>query len=229
MNPLTRAVVKNFIQIGFYLAIFAASLFFPAGQLGWTMGWVYLAINVLSMLAISMILLFRNSGLLQERVNRKGKRDWDRVLAGCMTLFGPISICVVSGFNFRYQWPPQVPVILQVTGILLAILGCILSSWAIASNKFFYGFLRIAREAGHSVSSDGAYRLVRHPGYLGAVVLDLASPLILNSVWAFIPAVLTILAIFMRTKLEDEVLQRDLEGYQSYTRQVRYRLLPLIW
>lgn len=229
MNPLTGAVVKYFFQIGFYLAIFAAGLFLPAKQLGWTMGWTYLAINALSMVSISMFLLFRNPGLLQERVNRKGKRDWDRVLAGCMTLFGPISICLVSGFNFRYQWPPQVPVILQISGLLLAVLGCTLSYWAVASNKFFYGFLRIAREAGHSVSSGGAYQRVRHPGYLGAILLDLATPLMLNSVWAFIPAALTILAIFVRTKLEDEALQRDLEGYRSYTQQVRYRLFPLIW
>jgi protein-S-isoprenylcysteine O-methyltransferase Ste14 len=70
---------------------------------------------------------------------------------------------------------------------------------------------------------------VRHPGYLGAIIFDLATPLILNSVWAFIPAVLTVYAIFVRTSLEDKALQNGLEGYKNFAQQVRYRLLPAIW
>jgi len=229
MKPLTRAIIRYNVQIGIYLAFFAASLFVPAGQSVWKMGWIYLAINALSMFANSLILLLRNPGLFQERVDRKGKRDLDRILAGIMSFFGPISICIVSGFNFRYQWPPQIPFIGQITGIVLVILGCMFAAWAVASNKFFYGFLRIAREAGHTVCADGAYRLVRHPAYLGAIIIDLATPLVLNSAWAFIPAIITTLAIFIRTKLEDGALQRNLEGYQVYTRRVRHRLIPFIW
>lgn len=229
MKPLTRAIIRYTAQIGIYLAFFAASLFVPAGQSGWKMGWIYLAINALSMFANSLILLLRNPGLFQERVDRKGKRDLDRILAGIMSFFGPISICIVSGFNFRYQWPPQIPVIGQITGLVLVILGCMFAAWAVASNKFFYGFLRIAREAGHTVCADGAYRLVRHPAYLGAIIIDLATPLVLNSAWAFIPAVITTLAIFIRTNLEDEALQQNLEGYWGYARRVRRRLIPFIW
>ena len=229
MKPLTRAIIHYYVQIGIYLAFFAASLLVPAGKSAWTMGWIYLVINAISMFANSLILLLGNPGLFQERVNRKGKRDLDRVLAGMMSFLGPISICIVSGFNFRYQWQPQIPFIGQVTGIILVTIGCILAAWAVASNKFFYGFLRIAKEAGHSVCTDGAYRLVRHPAYLGTIIIDLASPLVLNSVWAFIPAAITILAIIIRTKLEDKALQLDLEGYQGYAQRVRHRLIPFIW
>ncbi|MPM80424.1 hypothetical protein SDC9_127471 [bioreactor metagenome] len=176
------------------------------------MGWIYLAINALSMVANSLVLLIRNPGLFLERVERKGKRDLDRALAGIMSFLGPISICIVSGFNFRYQWQPQVPIIGQITGIVFVVLGCMFAAWAVASNKFFYGFLRIAKEAGHSVCANGAYRLVRHPAYLGAIIIDLATPLVLNSVWAFIPAAITILAIIIRTKLEDEALHRVWKG-----------------
>ena len=229
MKPLTRAIIRYNVQIGIYLAFFAASLFLPAGQINWKMGCIYLVIIALSMFANSLILLLRNARLFQERVDRKGKRDFDRILAGIMSFFGPISICIVSGFNFRYQWPPQIPFIGQITGIVLVILGCMLAAWAVASNKFFYGFLRIAREAGHTVCADGAYRLVRHPAYLGAIIIDLATPLALNSAWAFIPAIITTLAIFIRTKLEDVALQRNLEGYQVYARRVRRRLIPFTW
>ena len=229
MKPLVRAIIQYHVQICIYLAFFTVCLFVPAGQLAWKMGWLYLAINALSMIANSLILLLSNPGLFQERANRKGKRDLDRVLAGIMSFVGPISICIVSGFNFRQQWPPQIPLIGQVTGIVLVILGCMLAAWAVASNKFFYGFLRIAKDVGHSVCADGAYRLVRHPAYLGAIIIDIATPFVLNSVWAFIPAAITILTIIIRTKHEDDVLQRDLDGYQAYAQLVQHRLIPFIW
>jgi protein-S-isoprenylcysteine O-methyltransferase Ste14 len=54
-------------------------------------------------------------------------------------------------------------------------------------------------------------------------------PFLLNSLWASIPALLTIALIIVRTKLEDETLQAELPGYMEYTQQTRYRLLPGVW
>ncbi len=90
-------------------------------------------------------------------------------------------------------------------------------------------FMRIAEGKGHTPCTSGPYHYVRHPGYLGAILFDSATPLMLNSVWAFIPAVLTIYASVIRTSLEDKVLQNRLRGYKNYAQQIRYRLLPRIW
>ena len=103
------------------------------------------------------------------------------------------------------------------------------TDWALASNKFFYGVLRIAQEQGHTVCACGPYQYVRHPGYLGAILFDVATPLILNSAWAYIPAILTVCANVVRTSLEERVLQNGLGGYKNYAQQVRYRLLPAVW
>jgi protein-S-isoprenylcysteine O-methyltransferase Ste14 len=232
MAKNSQTLIKYYVRIIAYLVFFSVSLFFSAGRIDWTMGWVYIAINAISMIANSLILLLLHPGLMTERVkgvDRKNKKDWDRPLAGIMTFFGPIIICVVSGFNLRMLWLPRLPFWLQVTGIVLAIIGCMISAWAIASNRFFYGFMRIAKEAGHSVSNHGAYRIVRHPGYLGAILVNLATPLILNSLWAFIPATITIVAVIIRTSLEDKTLLRALEGYLDYSKKVPFRLMPLIW
>ncbi|MFZ5810172.1 MAG: methyltransferase family protein [Chloroflexota bacterium] len=193
------------------------------------MGWVFIAIVALSQISVALILITRNPELMGERAESKGKRDLDRILAGVMALFGPISMCIVAGLNFRHGWLPQISLALQITGIVLAILGSILTAWAMASNKFFYGVLRIAQEKGHSVCASGAYQYVRHPGYLGVIIFDLATPLILNSAWAFIPSILTVYAIFVRTSLEDKALQNGLDGYKNYAQRVRYRLLPAVW
>lgn len=229
MSNANRAIIRYFLQIGIFVFFFAASLFFSAGHTDWTMGWVFIAIVAASQISIAIILMMRNPELMIERDIRKGKRDLDRILTGVMTLFGPISICIVAGLNNRYGWLPQISFTYQIIGVALAILGSILPAWAMASNKFFYGVLRIEQEKNHSVCSSGAYQYVRHPGYLGAIIFDLATPLILNSVWAFIPAILTICAIVIRTSLEDKALQNGLDGYKNYAQQVRYRLFPAVW
>ena len=229
MSNANRAIIRYFLQIGVFVFFFAASLFFSAGHTDWTMGWVFIAIVAASQISIAIILMMRNPELMIERDIRKGKRDLDRILTGVMTLFGPISICIVAGLNNRYGWLPQISFTYQIIGVALAILGSILPAWAMASNKFFYGVLRIEQEKNHSVCSSGAYQYVRHPGYLGAIIFDLATPLILNSVWAFIPAILTICAIVIRTSLEDKALQNGLDGYKNYAQQVRYRLFPAVW
>jgi protein-S-isoprenylcysteine O-methyltransferase Ste14 len=231
MSTINRAIPRYFLQIGIFVSFFAASLFLSAGRIDWVMGWVFIAIVAASQISIALILMVRNPELMGERDIRKGKgkRDLDRILSGVMTLFGPLSMCIVAGLNIRFGWSPQIPFALQIAGIVLAILGSILPPWAMVSNKFFYGVLRIAQEKGHTVCTSGPYQYVRHPGYLGAILFDLAIPLILNSVWALIPAVLTVYAIFARTALEDKSLQNGLDGYKDYTRQVRYRLLPAVW
>ncbi len=229
MKNMPQIIIRNYLKIIVYLTFFGACLFLPAGQEDWFMGWVYLLINAVSMIINSVILQILHPRLFADRVNAKTQRGWDRALAGIMTFFGPISICIVSGFNFRNQWAPQMPFYIQISGILLIVLGCTVSAWAIASNKFFFGFMRIAKEERHSVCDKGAYKIVRHPGYLGALLVNLATPLLLNAVWAFIPAVVTVIAIFFRTSLEDKSHIKKLDGYLDYTRKVRFRLVPPIW
>ena len=229
MSNTNRAIPRYFLQISIFVLLFAASLFFSAGRTDWAMGWVFIAIVAVSQISIALILVMRNPELMGERTDSKGPRDLDRILAGVMALFGPISMCIVAGLNIRFGWFPQIPFKLQITGIVLAVLGSILTAWAMASNKFFYGVLRIAQEKGHTVCASGPYQYVRHPGYLGAILFDLATPLILNSVWAFTPGLLTVFAICLRTALEDKALQNGLDGYKDYAQQVRYRLLPAVW
>lgn len=229
MKNFTKTVIRNYAKIFIYLTFFGACLFLPAGQADWLMGWVYLLINAVSMIINSVILQILHPKLFVDRVNAKTKKGWDRALAGIMTFIGPISICIVSGFSVRNQWTPQMPIYFQILGILLIVFDCAVSAWAIASNKFFFGFIRIAKEESHSVCDKGAYQIVRHPGYLGAFLVTLATPLLLNSVWAFIPAIVTVIAIISRTSLEDKFLIENLDGYLDYTRKVRFRLIPPIW
>jgi len=146
-----------------------------------------------------------------------------------MALFGPVSICIVAGLDVRFGWSPGIPPALLIAALAMAVLGPLLTTWAMASNRFFYGVLRIAKDRGHTVATNGPYRYVRHPGYFGIIAFDLAMPLILGSLWAFIPAAITVCLVFVRTALEDRALQDKLDGYKDYAQRVHYRLLPGVW
>jgi protein-S-isoprenylcysteine O-methyltransferase Ste14 len=224
-----RGVLAYFLQTGFFLAVYAVCLFAAAGHWDWQAGWILLAINATGQI-ISLLILWRvNPSLMGDRASLRGKRDLDRVLAGVMALFGPAAVFIVAGLDLRWGWAGRIPHLLQIAGIAVVATGSLITVWAMAVNRFFYGVIRIAGEKGHTTCDRGPYRFVRHPGYLGAVLFDLGAPLLLNSVWAFLPAVATVIAIVVRTGMEDRKLAAGLEGYREYTGRVRFRLLPLVW
>ena len=113
--------------------------------------------------------------------------------------------------------------------LIVFVLGMGLFDWAMLSNRFFSGTVRIQEDRGHTVVADGPYRVVRHPGYVGMIVMFVLPPLVLGSLWALIPAGLAALATVIRTALEDKTLQVELPGYAEYAQRTRYRLLPRVW
>jgi protein-S-isoprenylcysteine O-methyltransferase Ste14 len=97
------------------------------------------------------------------------------------------------------------------------------------ANRFFAAVVRIQSDRDHKVVTGGPYRVVRHPGYAGGIWAWLATPLMLGTLWAYIPALLTIAAMVVRTALEDQTLHSELPGYAEYAQHTRYRLLPGVW
>ncbi len=89
--------------------------------------------------------------------------------------------------------------------------------------------MRIQTDRGQKVITHRPYRFVRHPMYVGALLLYIGLPKVWGSLWvAAISAAMLALFIW-RTVLEDGMLQRELAGYREYTAQTRFRLLPGVW
>ena len=97
------------------------------------------------------------------------------------------------------------------------------------SNIYFSTAVRIQYDRGHTVASGGPYHYIRHPGYLGMIIYHLSTPIILGSLWALIPASLTIALFIICTLFEDNTLKNKLEGYKEYAERVEYRLMPGVW
>jgi protein-S-isoprenylcysteine O-methyltransferase Ste14 len=141
----------------------------------------------------------------------------------------PLLVAVVSALDERYGWSPPVPMSLSIVAAVAGVTGALLTLWAMASNRFFSGLVRIQTERGHTVASAGPYGFVRHPGYVGATLFSVLAPLMLGSLWAFLPALAGLTACIIRTSLEDRTLQAELPGYAAYAQRVRHRLMPGVW
>lgn len=212
-----------------FVAILAAILFFSAGSWEWPTGWLYMGMYAL-VTAVGVFAVPLDAELVEERTQiKEGVKEWDKRLTAAGSLFYPLAILVVAGFDDRWGWSPQLGTGFQLAALAVAAAGNLLSIWAMAANKFYGRFVRIQRERGHHVISDGPYRFIRHPGYLGQIIFSLTSALALDSLWGLIPSGLFAGLLVVRTALEDKVLKEELDGYLDYASTVRYRLLPLVW
>ena len=146
-----------------------------------------------------------------------------------LVALSPIVIAVVSGFHYRLGWTAVLPDNLVWGAIPLALLASVFVIWAMAVNTFFSGTVRIQGDRDHLVVDIGPYSIVRHPGYLGAAVVYVCFAVVLASAWALIPAAIGIVAIVLRTRLEDATLRSELDGYARYSKNVKYRLVPGVW
>jgi protein-S-isoprenylcysteine O-methyltransferase Ste14 len=228
-SDLTARVVQRFAQVGFQLLLLAAALFLSSWRWDWGMAWAFLGVSAAVIIVGGIGLLRIDPALVAERAGMgEGTKGWDKVLTVLYGLMG-IATLVVAGLDARLGRSGGVPLAVQIAALALFALGDLFAFWAMWSNAFFATTVRIQEERGHAVATNGPYRYVRHPGYSGWLICNIVPPLILDSLWAFVPAALTVCIILVRTAAEDRTLQEELPGYRKYARQVRYRLLPGVW
>lgn len=197
----------------------------------WWEAWVYGFINVLGYAISRAMAAKRNPELITERaqfMKNENVFSWDRILAP-LAGFGGGLITLVVGLDKLLNWSPAFSILIKIIALALILTGYIWGSYALIQNRFFSGMVRIQSDRGHQVITSGPYRWMRHPGYAGAILTYLATPLFLDSGWAFIPAVFLVIVLVIRTSLEDKALQVELKGYSEYAEKVRYRLFPGVW
>lgn len=210
-------------------AVLVATLFLSSGRLDWVMAWVYVALRVGTAGASMLIIALKHPGLLEERFQPgEGAKAWDRPLASATTLLSLLTL-VVAGLDMRFEWSPKLATTISMIALAVWASGDAFSKWAAVSNRFYSRIVRIQKDRGHTVVTDGPYRYVRHPGYAGGLVAGLATPVVVGSLWALVAGGTLALLLVARTALEDQALQEELPGYAEYAQQTRYRLAPGIW
>lgn len=233
-NSQTRSKINPRMIVGavLFFLFTPLMLFITSGQLDWWMAWVYSILSVVLMLGSRVLMARKNPDLVAERASYReaeGIKEWDKKLVPLVAQVGPLIILIVAGLDKRFGWSLSIPLWVSLVALLIALLGYIFSIWALIENRFFSSVVRIQTERGHTVCNTGPYKFVRHPGYAGALIWYLMTPLILGSFWAYIPTLIVVALMVLRTSLEDKTLQAELPDYKAYTQQTHYRLVPGIW
>jgi protein-S-isoprenylcysteine O-methyltransferase Ste14 len=224
-----KLIVRYAIRESLGIVMMAVALFWSAGTIYWWPAWATLAVMAGWILATAIVIVTSNPHLLAERLGpRKGAKRWDTVI---MSLVGLLQLAryIVAGLDHRNGWTGNIPLAAQIVALAVCALGYALFVWATASNKFFSQIVRIQTERSHTVATGGPYRVLRHPGYAGAILFELAVGVLLASWGVAAISALTAFLLVLRAALEDRTLLAELSGYVEYARQVRYRLLPFLW
>ena len=227
-----QAIIKWCLQSFLGLIGYALIIFLSAGTINWVWGWVLIGLLAAFLLAHPFILVPRNPDLLVERgkgINVEGIKNWDRWVAPMAAGVMPLISWILAGLDVRFGWTGSIAVAWHILGMSGMAIGFGIFLWALANNAYFSEGVRIQEERGHSVAKTGPYQYVRHPGYSGAILSQLFTPLLLGSIWAVIPTIGSVIFYVLRTSLEDETLISELPGYREFTQETRFRLLPGIW
>ena len=78
-------------------------------------------------------------------------------------------------------------------------------------------------------ASSGVYKFVRHPMYVGNLIMMVGIPLALGSYWGLLFVIPGQAVLVFRILDEEKLLTQELAGYREYAQRVRYRLVPYVW
>lgn len=210
------------------LVVIAVLFFVPAWSLHFWQAWIYLAIMAVSSAAIILYLAKHDDALIGRRLKAgpiAEKEKSQKIIQAVTSVFGVI-LYLVPGFDDRWHWS-HVPTLLVILGEIGVALGFYIMYLVFRENTYSSSIVEVAKD--QKVVSTGPYAVVRHPMYVGAILLFLATPLALGSYWAFIPAIILSVMIAVRLVDEEKFLAANLPGYDAYRQLVRYRLVPGLW
>ena len=216
-----KAIVKYF----FGVILIGSLLFIPAGTLNYWNAWLFMGILFIPMFIVGIILMIKNPMLLKSRLDVKEKEKEQKqviLYSGLMFLVGFIT----AGLNYRFSWI-IIPNIIVIISLILFIIFYILYAEVLRENTYLSRTIKV--QENQKIIDTGLYGIVRHPMYSITLILFLTMPLILGSIISFIIFLIYPFIISKRIKNEEEVLERELEGYKEYKKKVKYKLIPYIW
>jgi protein-S-isoprenylcysteine O-methyltransferase Ste14 len=113
-------------------------------------------------------------------------------------------------------------------GVLLAAAGGVLRLWPVfVLGNRFSGLVAI--QPGHTLFTDGPYRFVRHPSYLGLLIAAFGWALAFRSGIGVLLAALNLVPLIARIRAEEALLLSQFGAeYESYQHNT-YRLVPGLW
>lgn len=205
--------------------MFALMFFLPAGTWNYWQAWMYIGVLIIPMLFVLAYFMKRDPELLERRMKMREERGQQRRIIGISVLFFILGY-LLPGFDIRYGWS-NMPAWVSIAAAVVMFLSYLLVFRTMQVNSYLSRIIEVAEN--QKVIDTDVYGVVRHPMYVGMVVLYVVSPIVLGSWWAVIPALVIIPVIVARILDEEKALENELAGYKEYKQKVKYRLIPFVW
>ncbi len=207
------------------IALVGVLIFLPAGTYSFFYGWLLMGILFIPMFFVGIVMMFKNPELLKSRLDAKEKQKDQGIvvkLSGLMFLIG----FFVAGFGFRFNLY-MLPKGVAIGASAVFLVAYILYAEVLRENTYLSRTIKV--QENQKVIDTGLYGIVRHPMYSATLLLFLSIPIVLGSIYSFIIFLAYPFIIAKRIKGEEELLEKELEGYSEYKQKVKYRLIPFIW
>lgn len=220
-----KLFLQAILKFVFGVLLVGLLVFLPAGTIRYFQGWLFMGVLFVPMFVAGLVMMGKNPGLLESRLNAKEKQaDQSLVvkLSGLMFLVG----FIVAGLDFRFGWCP-LPKGVSVGASVGFLAAYVLYAEVLRENIYLSRTIEV--QENQKVIDTGLYGIVRHPMYFATVLLFLAMPLVLGSLISFAIFLAYPFIIAKRIKGEEQFLERELPGYKEYKEKVKYRLLPFVW
>lgn len=177
------------------------------------------------MFLAGIVMMAKDPSLLASRLEAKEKEKTQSIvvkLSGLMFIVG----FVLAGLDFRFGWV-KLPFNVNIVASIVFVVAYVIYAEVLRENTYLSRTIKVVD--GQKVISTGLYGIVRHPMYFATILLFMAMPLVLGSLVSFVVFLTYPFIISARIKNEEEVLSRELEGYEEYKKKVKYRMIPFIW
>lgn len=223
---------KKVLAALLYILIFPALILVLSGDLLWPEGWIFSLWFIVLCYATILYLYRTDPSLLDERYKQPGEggqEGWDRYVVYGLLVGFIVWVVIMPLDAKRFGWSPAFAPWLKVAGFALLVASAFLFFRSYADNTFLSPLVRIQEDRKQQVVSTGVYGFVRHPMYLGGILMFIGAPLLLGSLGGVLVGLALTALLMARIVGEEALLARDLEGYRDYTQRVRYRLIPFIW
>ena len=200
-------------------------IFLPAGTLRFFNGWLLMGILFIPMFLAGLVMLFKHPDLLKSRLVAKEKQKEQSLVvkvSGLMFIAG----FILAGLGFRLGWY-VLPCWVSVAASITFLLAYVFYAEVLRENAYLSRTVQV--QENQKVVDTGLYAIVRHPMYAATLLLFFSMPLVLGSVYSLIVFFAYPFIIAKRIKNEEELLEKELDGYAEYKKKVKYRLIPFIW
>ncbi len=203
-------------------------LFWPAGTFDYWQAWVFIAVFTVGTMVPTDLPGREVPRCVQRRMHSGpfAETEWRNSSSMSASSLSVVAVGVVSALDHRFGWS-TVPTPVVVVGNVLVLAGVLLSELVVVQNNYAAATITVEKE--QPVVSTGLYGIVRHPMYVGALIMMLGMPLALGSYWGLLTLIPGVLVFVARITDEEKALREELAGYDEYTEKVHYRLVPGVW